>query len=79
MLCLTYFTFVLSHCIIEKVDPTLKISREICKMLSDLNKKGKFTKQEYEKLYPSDPIPPRIYGNIKAHKPEKKHPMKIVV
>ena len=64
---------------IVNIDPTLKICRKICKVLSNLNKKGRFTKQEYEKLYPSDPIPPRMYGTIKAHKPEKNYPMRIVV
>ena len=44
-----------------------------------MKKKGKFTKQEYEKMYPSDAIPPRMYGTVKAHKPEKDYPMRIVV
>ena len=61
---------------IINIEPTLKICREICKVLSELNK---FTKQEYEKLYSSDPIPPRMYGTIKAHKPEKNYPMRIAV
>ena len=30
-------------------------------------------------MYPSDPIPPRMYGTIKAHKPEKNYPMRVVV
>ena len=41
--------------------------------------KGRFTDKEYEKLYPSDPIAPRMYGTVKAHKPEKNYPMRIVV
>ena len=44
-----------------------------------MNKKGRFTKKEYESIYPSDAIPPRMYGTIKAHKPEKHYPMRIVV
>ena len=60
-------------------DPTKKFATDIRKLLSTLNKKGKFTKKEYECLYPSDPIPPRMYGTIKAHKPEKNYPMRIVV
>ncbi|XP_065663098.1 uncharacterized protein LOC136085707 [Hydra vulgaris] len=36
-------------------------------------------KMEYDSIYPSDPIPPRMYGLIKAHKPEKAYPMRIVV
>lgn len=30
-------------------------------------------------MYPSDPIPPRLYGTVKAYKPEKKYPMRTVV
>ncbi|XP_065667555.1 uncharacterized protein LOC136087868 [Hydra vulgaris] len=30
-------------------------------------------------IYPSDPIPPRMYGVIKAHKPEKSYPMRIII
>ena len=30
-------------------------------------------------MYPSDAIPPRMYGTIKAHKPEKQYPMRLVV
>jgi hypothetical protein len=47
--------------------------------LSKLNKKGRLTKDEYQQIYPSDPIPPRMYGVVKAHKPEKLYPMRIVV
>ena len=60
-------------------DPTKKFATDIRKLLSTLKKKGKFNKKEYESLYPSDPIPPRMYGTIKAHKPEKNYPMRIVV
>ena len=42
-------------------------------------KKKRFSKTEYNSIYPSDPIPPRMYGLIKAQKPEKSYPMKIVV
>ena len=64
---------------IINIDPTKKFATDIRKVLSILNKKGRFTKKEYEKLYPSDPIPPRMYGAVKAHKPEKNYPMRIVV
>ena len=30
-------------------------------------------------MYPSDAIPPRMYGTVKAHKPEKQYPMRLVV
>ena len=47
--------------------------------MRELNKQGKFTKAEYNQLYPSDPIPLRMYGTVKTHKPEKNYPMRIVV
>ena len=53
-------------------DPTNSFAVKIKTTLSKLNKKNKFTKEEYEVIYPSDPIAPRMYGVIKAHKPEKK-------
>ena len=60
-------------------DPTDIFAREIRTALGKLNKKGRFTKKEYEEMYPSDAIPPRMYGTIKAHKPEKQYPMRLVV
>ena len=57
---------------IIKVDPTPKFACDIRKALSVLNKKSRLSKNEYENLYPSDPLPPRMYGTMKAHKPEKK-------
>ncbi|XP_065672204.1 uncharacterized protein LOC136090028 [Hydra vulgaris] len=30
-------------------------------------------------IYPSDPVPPRLYGLIKAHKQDKSYPMRVVV
>ena len=44
-----------------------------------MNKRGRFTVKEYECIYPSDAIPPRMYGMVKAHKPEKDYPMRLVV
>ena len=60
-------------------DPTNKFARDIQIELSKLNKRGRFTVKEYERVYPSDAIPPRMYGTVKAHKPEKNHPMRLVV
>ena len=60
-------------------DPTKTFATNIQKLLSHLRKKGRFTDKEYEHLYPSDPVPPRMYGTVKAHKPEKNYPMRIVV
>ena len=36
-------------------------------------------KELYRKLYPSDAIPPRAYGQCKAHKPTKNYPFRVLV
>ena len=60
-------------------DPTKTFATNIKSLLCKLRKKGRFSDKEYEKLYPSDPVPPRMYGTVKAHKPEKQYPMRVVV
>ena len=50
-------------------DPTQKYTRKIQKHLCKLRKEKK-----YFEIYPSDPISPRLYGTVKAHKPEKNYP-----
>jgi hypothetical protein len=60
-------------------DPTDGFVVKIQKKLSKLRKLGRFSDKEYERMYPSDAIPPRMYGMIKAHKPEKDFPMRLVV
>ena len=64
---------------IVDTDPTDNFARDIRIKLAPLNKKGRFTKKEYELIYPSDAVPPRMYGLVKAHKPEKNYPMRLVV
>ena len=49
------------------------------KELAKLRKEGKFDNKTYYKVYPSDAIPPRLYGVVKAHKPEKNYPMRTIV
>ena len=44
-----------------------------------MRKENNFDNKTYFKLYPSDTIPPRLYGVIKAHKPGKNYPMKTIV
>ena len=44
-----------------------------------MGKENKIGNKAYFKLYPSDVIPPRLYGVIKADKPEKNYPMKTPV
>ena len=64
---------------IAENDPTLKFTNKIQKILCRLRKEKKFADKEYFQIYPSDPIPPRLYGTIKAHKPEKNYPMRTIV
>ena len=47
--------------------------------LSQLSKKQRFSKTEYDNIYPSDPIPPCMFVLIKAQKPVKSYPMRIVL
>ena len=44
-----------------------------------LRKEKQFTDKECFEIYASDPISPRLYGTVKAHKPEKNYPMRVVV
>ena len=53
-----------------KIDPTSRLTNKIQKKLRNLGKENKFTNKTYFEIYHSDPIPPRSYGTIKAHKPE---------
>ena len=62
-----------------KIDPTSRLMNKIQKKLCKLRKENKFTNKTYFELYPSNPIPPRLYGTIKAHKPEKNFPMRVIV
>ena len=69
----------LSKAKITENDPTLKFTNKFQKTLCRLRKEEKFTDKEYFQIYPSDPIPLRLYGTIKAHKPEKNYPMRTIV
>ena len=60
-------------------DPTQKYTSKIQKHLCKFRKEKKFTDKEYFEIYPSDPIPPRLYATVKAQKPEKNYPMRTVV
>ena len=48
-------------------------------MLSSLRKQEKLTNSQFYEIYPSDAVPPRMYGMLKAHKPQKQYPMRLVV
>ena len=60
-------------------DRTQKYTSRIQKHLRKLREEKKFTEKEYLEVYPSDTIPPRLYGTVKDHKPENKYPMHTVV
>jgi predicted GIY-YIG superfamily endonuclease len=60
-------------------DPTPTFTTKFQKLLCKLRKEGKLNTSTYFKMYPSDCVPPRIYGMVKAHKPEKNYPMRPVV
>ena len=63
---------------IEK-DPTKNLVTKFQKEISKLKKEDKIDKTEFYSMYPSDAIPPRLYGLVKAHKMSKGYPMRTVV
>ena len=65
--------------IIIDYDPTTTLLNKFQKELAKLRKEGKFDNKTYYKVYPSDAIPPRLYGVVKAHKPEKNYLMRTIV
>ena len=60
-------------------DPTQSLTKKFQSIISSLKKEDKIDKKLFYSMYPSDPIPPRLYGLIKAHKPSKDYPMRTVV
>ena len=60
-------------------DPTSLLSGKFQRLLRKLKKEDKFDKKTYSLVYPSNCIPPRLYGRLKADKPEKNYPMRAVV
>ena len=65
--------------IIIDYDPTTTLLNKFQKELAKLRKGGKFDNKTYYKVYPSDAIPPRLYGVVKTHKPDKNYPMRTIV
>ena len=47
--------------------------------ISQLHKEDKLDKSQFYQMYQSDAVPPRMYGALKAHKPEKDYPMRTIV
>ena len=59
--------------------PAPSLQNKFQKESAKLRKENKFDYKTYFKLYPSDVIPLRLYGVIKAHRPEKSCPIKTIV
>ena len=64
---------------VSNTDLTSALTSKNQKHLATLRKQQKLETRTYFQLYSSDPIPPRLYGVIKAHKPEKCYPMRAIV
>ena len=62
----------------KNIHPTSGLTNKIQKKLCKFRKENTFTNKTYFELYPSDPIPPRLYGTIIAHKPEKNFPLRVI-
>ena len=60
-------------------DPTNTLVQKFQREVRRLLKEKKIDKNTYFQMYPSDAVPPRMYGLIKAHKAEKNFPMRCVV
>ena len=62
-----------------KIDPTSRLTNKIQTKIFKLRKENKFTNKTYCELYPSNPIPPRLYSTVKTHKPENNFPMRVII
>ena len=60
-------------------DHTNHLTGKFQRLLRKLKKEGKFDKNTYLLIYPSNCRSPRLYGTLKAHKLEKNYPMRAVV
>ena len=63
----------------RNTDSTSALTSKIQKHLATLCKQQNFETRTYFQLFSADPIPPRLYGVIKAHNPEKCFPMQAIV
>ena len=60
-------------------DPPDSLKMKFQREISALKKGEKIDKMMFYNMYPSDTTPPRLYGFVKAHKPDKHFPMRPVV
>ena len=58
-----------------KINPKNRLTNKIQRNLCKHRKENKFTNKTYFELYPYEPIQPRLYGTIKAHKRDKNFAM----
>ena len=65
--------------VVSNTDPTSALTNKIQKHLATLRKQKKFETKIYFHFYPPNLISPRLYGVIKAHKPEKCYAMGTIV
>ena len=60
-------------------DPTKSLTKKFQRELLQLRKDDKIDTKLFFDMYPSDAVPPRMYGLLKVHKPQKDYPMRSVV
>ena len=60
-------------------DPTKTLTKKFQSVLSAMRKQDKLSNSQFYEMYPSDAVAPRMYGMLKAHKPQKNYPMRLVV
>ena len=65
--------------VVSNTNPTSALTSKNQKHLTTLRKQQKLETRTYFHFYPSDPIPPRIYGVTIVRKPEKCYPMRAIV
>ena len=69
----------IGECKVLNNDPTNTHVKKIQELLVSIKKEINIPTDLYYKLYPSDAIPPRAYGQCKAHKPSKEYPFRVLV
>ena len=63
--------------VVSNTEPISALTSKIRKHLASLRKQQKFDTRTYFQHYLSNPFPPRLYGVIKANKPENVIPYKL--
>ena len=63
---------------LDTKDTTQALQTKIQGKLRDFHKKGKLDSEAYKSLYPSSSVTPTANPAIKAHKPEKQYPARLI-